>query len=572
MQTVSSANHPSANGQILMGAMKRDTNYTTMAFWSFAIIVFAAFMTRLLPLSMSPYPFNNDSLSECGLASEIMTSGHLRFSSSSLWYGTHGGATPILNILLAYLASALGFNTFECAQVLDAVVAITTVGGVFLLGRLFSSSDGGAIASAFMALMMGTFVFTTGSVWKEMLGIGLLILALYSFTRRAEMRYRILTFAILMTMPLVHHLVTAATILIFAYPLAWSWYLALANGSARKRHLADFVMIVVPIGWAGSYYSLASFDRLTMFSSPLKLFLLVSSFVLISIFAVSIMSIKNHVRWSFAPLAGGGLLALVLLDYLGFLFPYSPSASNFYILLGICSAFLFGLSWYGTERILEARPVYRAIQIALAVSPLSIIGFGMLQGFSLSSQQVLYRTFDFLDIFIFLGVAVAVVELRIRHRRLYPILASLMIISVMVSFPFGYASETLLGVRHDTQGYELDAVGWFARHSELPVLVSDERLGHVANSTAGLTKYASLPTDILQNNPIFYTNYYLVEDSWTTRGVNAFPYGKVVEPKVKFVKMIEAANVFYLGGPFDDRATIFGGSFIGQNAVYGDKG
>lgn len=554
-----------------MGTREKSSKYGTMAFWSLVIILVAAFLTRLFPLSMSPFPYNNDSLTECGLASEILESGHLKFSSETPWYGSHSGATPLLNILLAFQASWFGVDTFQCAQLLDAIVAITTIGALFLLGRLFSGSVTGGLVAGFMGLMMGTFVFTTGSVWKEMLGMSLLVFVLYSFIRRAEMRFRILTFVILMVMPLVHHLVAAVTILVFAYLLTWSWYFALANGSPKKRHLADLVTIIVPTAWAGAFYSVASFDRLAMFSSPLTLSLFVSSFALISIVVILVLSIRNHAKWSLAPVAGGGLLALVALDYFGFLFPYSPSASDAYFLLGIASAFLFGLSWYGTEIIVETRPVYRAVQVALAVSPLSIIGSAMLHGFSLSSQQVLYRTFDFLDIFIFIGAAVAVVELRRRHKKLYPAIASFMIISLAISFPFAYESEALLGVRHDTQAYELEGVEWLADHAQSPLLVTDERLGYIAQSTAGLTKYNALPLVIIDNRPIFVGTFYLAEDSWTTSGVNAYPEGKVVLPEWKFAKVVEAADVFYIGGPANDHATIFVGSTYGNITIYGSE-
>jgi len=528
----------------------------------------AAFFTRIFPLSMSPYPFNNDSLTECGLAMKILGSGHLRFSVDVPWYGTHSGATPILNILLAYASSVLGIDPLLCAQTLGAVVAVFTVGCIFLLGKLVSGSLRGGIVAAFAAVLMGTFVFTTGSVWKEMLGISLLVFALLAYMRRDRIEFRILAFTILMLMPLVHHLVAAVTILIFGYLLIWSWCFALAHKLPKRRYVEDFVLIAMPVAWAALYYMVISFDRISMLTSPVRVSLMVAAFVLISIIAYLILSIQSHSRWTFAPIVGVGVFVLVTLDYSGFLFPYSPSAPHVYLLLGATFAFMFGLAWYGSEVTLEKRPVHRAIQVALVVSPLSIMGIGMLNGFSLSSHQVLFRTFDLIDIFIFLGVGVAIVWLYGQHRRAYSILGLLMIISLLVSFPFAYKSQDLLGVRHDTQIYELDTIEWVVTHGNSPLVSTDERLAYMVQSTFGLPRTTFLPMALQRNWSLSPEFYYLAEDSWASKGVNSYPNGKIVLPLSDFTLRLEATNVLYIGGPIGDRAIVFMSTGLGDYMVY----
>jgi len=528
----------------------------------------AAFFTRIFPLSMSPYPFNNDSLTECGLAMKILGSGHLSFSVDVPWYGTHSGATPILNILLAYASSVLGIDPLLCAQTLGAVVAVFTVGCIFLLGKLVSGSLRGGIVAAFAAVLMGTFVFTTGSVWKEMLGISLLVFALLAYMRRDRTEFRILAFTILMLMPLAHHLVAAVTILIFGYLLIWSWCFALAHKLPKRRYVEDFVLIAMPVAWAALYYMVISFDRISMLTSPVRVSLMVAAFVLISIIAYLILSIQSHSRWTFAPIVGVGVFVLVTLDYSGFLFPYSPSAPHVYLLLGAASAFMFGLAWYGSEVILEKMPVHRAIQVALVVSPLSIMGIGMLNGFSLSSHQVLFRTFDLIDIFIFLGVGVAIVWLYGQHRKAYSILGLLMIISLLVSFPFAYKSQDLLGVRHDTQIYELDTIEWVVTHGNSPLLSTDERLAYMAQSTFDIPRITFLPMALERNWSLSPEFYYLVEDSWASKGVNSYPNGKIVLPMSNFTLRLEAMNVLYIGGPIGDRAIVFLPTNVGEYMIY----
>jgi hypothetical protein len=538
----------------------------------FLIILIAAFVTRLLPLAISQYPFNNDSVTECTLASGILSSRHLDMSAGMSWFSTHSGATPAMNAVLAFISSVFGTAPLQCAQVFAAVLSVLTVGCVFLLCRLISGSFRGGIAGSFAAVLMGTFVFTTGSAWKEMMGISLLVLLLVAYVSRNRMEFRALLLLVLVLIPLVHHLVALVALLSVAYLLCWSWFFALANGLPKRKPLEDLVVVVTPIVWASVYYSVISFDRISLVSSPIKLFIFCVSFILVSLIAILVLSMKTHSKWTFAPFVGAGLIAIVSLDYFGYFFRYTPSASHVYFFLVAASGFLFAMAWYGAEVILERRPVYRAVQVALIVSPLSILGYGLLGGASFVSFQIVYRTFDFVDIFVFLGIGTAFVWLHERHRRLYTTFGFITIAFLLLSFPFAYASGPLLGVRHDTQAYEVDSVRWLSEHLDSPILESDERLGHIAEGTVGIVKRPALPSAMVHNVTVQglpVGAVCLMEDSWTTSGVNDFPYGEVVLPARNCSWILEASNVMYCGGPATDRVVMFVTTIVGSMIVYG---
>jgi hypothetical protein len=373
-------------------------------------------------------------------------------------------------------------------------------------------------------------------------------------------------------MPLVHHLVALVALLSVAYLLCWSWFFALANGLLKRKHLNDLAIVVIPIVWAGVYYSVISFDRISLVSSPIELIIFCVSFILVSLVAVVVLSMRTHSKWTFAPFVGAGLIAFVSLDYLGYFFHYTPSASHVYFFLVVSFGFLFAVAWYGAELVIERRPVYRAVQVALIVSPLSILGYGVSSGFSSVPFQIVYRTFDFVDIFMFLGIGTAFVWLYERRRKSYTALGFITIVFLLVSFPFAYASGPLLGVRHDTQAYEVDTIRWFSEHVDSPILVSDERLGHIAEGTVGIVKLPALPGAMIhnvtvQNLPV--GAICLMEDSWTTSGVNDFPYGTVVLPVTNCTWILEASNVIYCGGPVTDRSIMFITTSVGSMIVYG---
>jgi hypothetical protein len=475
-----------------------------------------------------------------------------------------------MDVVLAFISSVLGTTPLQCAQVLVSVLSVLTVGSVFLLGRQVSGSLRGGIASSFAAVLMGTFAFTTGSAWKEMMGIALLVFLLVAFVRRDQMKFRIVMFALLMLIPLVHHLAALVALLIVTYMLCWSWVFAFANGLPKRRHLEDLVVTVTAIVWAVVYYSAISFDRISLVSSPLKLVIFGASFVLVSLVAITVLTMRTHSKRTFAPFVGAGLIAIVSLDYFGFFMPYTPSASHAYFFLVASSGFLLALAWYGSEVILERRPLFKAVQIALVVSPLSILGYGVASGFSPVSFQIVYRTFDFVDIFMFLGIGTAFVWLYENRRKSYTAIGYVTIAFLLISFPFAYASGSLLGVRHDTQAYEVDSVRWLSEHVDSPFLESDERIGHIAESTVGIEKHAALP-DALRRNvtvtdlPII--SICLMEDSWTTEGVNDFPRGEIVLAASNYTWALETGNVFYIGGPVTDRVVIFTISSVGLSAI-----
>jgi len=531
---------------------------------AFFILVAAAFLTRLLPLSISQYPFNNDGLTECRLASSIVDSGHLRASADAVNGTTHSLATPAMNVLIAYLSSILGVSPFECSQVLVATVAVVTVGSVYMIARDLSGGIVGGVTASLMAVMMGTFLFTTGSVWKVSLGIALLVLVLVSFIRRNEMRFRAACFVLLMVMPLVHHLVAAIALLAIAFPLVWSWFLAVTKHSFQKRNVVDLLMIAVPTAWTVAYYSTVSFDRLQAFSSFGNVMLLLGGFLVLCVAAIAVLSMKSHSKRTFAPLLGIGITVLLVLDYYGYLYSYTPTAPEYYLYLVVAFGFMLSIAWYGSEIILERRPRYNAVHLGLLLAPLAIMGYGFLGGFSSSSHQIIYRSFDFADVFVFTGCGAAVYWLFFNRRKTYPIVVGIIIVALAVSFPFAYATQTLLGVRHDTQAYEVDGTKWIAGAQSNPHMVSDERFSYIGLAMADIPKDNGLPM-------MFAANYTLppfwigaMEDYWLSTGVNDYPKGLVVVSVADYMRVMQSSNVLYVGGPLENRLIIYETSYVGH--------
>jgi len=536
---------------------------------AFSVIVIAAFITRLWPLTVSNYPFNNDGLTESSLAAQILGSGHLSFFPDGHLGTTHSLAIPAMNLVIAYASSVLGVDPYTFGQILAAVVSVLTIAGIYILGRRFSGNVRGGLASALMGLMMGTFVFTTGSVWKEAFGFGLILLVMVAFIRRDEPRFRILCITTLTLMPLVHHLVAIIALLLVAYPVVWGWFFALSRRSIRHRHWEDLAMVALPAIWLYVYYTSVSMDSFESVLSKMGLLLIMAAFVALSFVQIAVLSIKKHSKSTFAPIPGIIIIVLLVLDYYGYIFPYKPNAPLVSLILIFAFGAFVSIAWYGTEHALELRKEYRAVQFGLLLAPATVIAFSVLEGFTNASHKSVYRSFDFVDIFIFLGVGLAISSTFSLRKRIYPILVAAMIVFLALSFPFGYYSDQTLGVRHDTQSYEVDAMKWLSDSQSSPQLISDERIAYIGLAMADIPKDNGL-VNALSGNVTLPPHWFVAfDDSYLTSGVSDYPRGLVIVPLSDSTRMVDASDIMYIGGPHSNRVTILATSNIGHVVVLG---
>lgn len=524
-----------------------------------AVLVISAFLTRLAPLSISPFPFNNDGLTECTISEELMDHTYSHVWESSDWR-SHSLATPALNVMMAFVSSCLGVTPMMSSQYYIAVLSVLIVSCAFVLGRLFTSSCLGGLVASFSSLLLGSFVFTTGSVWKGALGIALFMLLVFTFSLRTNRRYRILCVTLLLLMPIVNHVAAVISIIAIAFPVSWRLYVSLRERRHEVSHLLDLGMVIIPGIWLLSYYYFVRFDRLSVLSSALDVILVLASFVALLSVIVIVMSIRNHSKYSFAPVAGVGLTVLAVLDYYGYLFPYTPTSSELSLIIVACFSALLILAWYGSELMIESRNAYGAIQLGFILAPMTIMGFGVIAGISRASHQVVYRTFDYADLFLFCGAAYAFAHLSGRRPRRYLVAGVALITSLVISFPFGFWSDSLLDVRHDTQWYEVDAFGWVSDSTVNPRVKSEERLSYIGAAVFGVPKDATLPQSLLSSEPVPSSTLLMIEESWMTEGVNDYPNGLVVVPWDVYDSLIHESQVLYVGGPSERSLIILSSS------------
>lgn len=526
-------------------------------YWLLTILTILVLSTRLLPLSISEYPYNNDSITECRIADDIIERSSFSPPADSFYTGTHSVVTIAHNAVLAFTSTAIGCSVFDVAQFATAAFSLVTVIGGFVLGYLLTGSRKGALAGALFLATFGTFVFLTGSAWKESLGIALLMLFFFAYAHRSERRMMALEILILLTLPLVHHIVTLTAFLALAYLTVWSVVNALRVGRLRRRHYADMVVIAVPAVLAYGYYKVEDLDRLSYMSSGMEIASLLLAFSVLCVVMVLVLSKKSHSRLSFAPIPAVALLMLLTWDYFHPIFSYVPGYPRYVLLLVTGSCAVVCVAWLGFEETIESRSMFRAVPLGMLLPALTLLLFAVIGGFSLRTHQIIYRTIDFGDLALAVGVAAGVAHFRSRPKAEWFIVVSL-ILALLLTFPFGYASAGLLGMRHDTQSYEVQAIEWVTETGGLPPMFeSDERVSYTAMALFDYEKRPFLPTRLYGDYPFYSDTVYAYEEEWSVVGVNNYPNGHPTIDETKVSEVIGSCNLIYIGGPVENNLLLF---------------
>jgi len=544
-------------------------NKTISVAWLTLILLLVTFTTRVLPVSISSYPYNNDGLTECRIAQDILSSGGLVYPEGALYKSTHGVTMPLFNVLLAFVASVLGTSPFEVAQVAVAMVSVAAVLGGFVLAFQVSGSGRGALMAGLFLALFGTFVFTTGSTWKVALGMALFILLMYAYINRGSRRFFFLEIVILFSLPFVHHLATLMAFLAVLYMTLWAMFVAISQANVRRRHLVDMVLITAFFAFAYLFYLITSLDRLSAVDSGRGAVSFAIAFVVVCVAMILVLGLKKHLKWTLAPFIGMAFFVVLVYDYSQDAFSYvSSSPWQVLILVSAVSA-LIGISWSGLERSVASVSRYRAVPMALLLPYITLAGYAFLSGLGYASQQILYRSFDFADLSLALGIGVCVSSLGSEPKKRNAVIAVAMV-AVLATLPFSYATEQLIGVRHDTQTYEVDAMAWLDSSSgQYHDLQSDERLSYIGMALFDFDKEPRLPSRLGEHQLLGPGAFYAIEEEWSTTGVNDFPRGRVVLDAQHVNATLLSSNVVYVGGPSANQITIFSVSLLGQEIVFG---
>ncbi len=512
---------------------------------------------RLVQLLLSSMPFNIDSYAQISIAGGILEGGQWSLEEGSA--NAYNLKMPLLPLLLAVASLVTGVEPLTMATPLIILVSVGGVLGIYALAYTLSKSRGVAVVSSLALAILGPYVFLSTTLMKEALALALLPLLAMVFMRRRDWRLRTLAALILLTLPLIHHLST-----LMAYGFVSLILLAQAahaywRGEWSWRGLAlDLAFGPALFSFGIWYYTLVNLEFFTDVWRTNEVALFLSTTLLIATAGLLLMSHRRARPWfalsksrlfpslvdqKFLIILGG--LLLVAWNFQRNLFPGTIATTP--LLLGVALAYipLAVLALVGLNLQRLSKGADKALVLALILVPFTVMLYGLLRGLDPLSHTLVYRSFDFLDYGLAIGIGTALFRQMSSARR--TALATVAFGALLATLPLAYSTETVLHVQNTTYRYELDAMMRLQDGGASDVQ-TDQRLGDVMAMAFGLRTDRTLPFKIVQGQPLGPGSTLLVEEKWALRGAQVHPMPFLPIGEESLAALLRYSDVVYHGG------------------------
>ena len=426
------------------------------------LLLLVAFVARSISLQWSPLPYNIDGLSELRVTWDILDTHHFEFSQTSSLLESYVPDMPLLALVFAFFSSATGIDPQHSSMLVSALLGAITVSLFFLVFRQHWNTSKGALASALVLALTGSFVFSSGCTWKESLGFVFLALALYSYPLRDQPQYRLLLGSSLLLTIFTHHHITIAAFVIVTFAVM----IDLANRTSKesskllsRRELLDVLTVITAWTVAIVYYWHVHLPYIDYLSPSTDLYLYLAVAFLLVLVGVRLSRRDRPMTRApielVVPAAGTLLMAY---NYVHPIFPGMPAPAGLIAVPFLAYLILVAPAWTGVQFALIKRSQTKNLLLAMLLGPLSLILFAFLRSNDATSQLIIYRTFDIVmpAFALLIGVGFAFI---VKGRVRLGIAAGASLVIVCAStLPIAYSSQELFGVENQTYWYEYDAV------------------------------------------------------------------------------------------------------------------
>ena len=525
------------------------------------LLLLVAFVARSISLQWSPLPYNIDGLSELRVTWDILDTHHFEFSQTSSLLEGYVSDMPLLALVFAFFSSATGIDPQHSSMLVSALLGAVTVSIFFLVFRQhWPLTNKGALASALVLALTGSFVFSSGCTWKESLGFVFLALALYSYPLRDQPQYRLLLGASLLLTIFTHHHITIAAFVIVTFAVM----IDLANRNTKesskllsRREILDVLTVITAWTVAIVYYWHVHLPYIDYLSPSTDLYLYLAVAFLLVLVGVRLSRRDRPMTRApielVVPAAGTLLMAY---NYVHPIFPGMPAPAGLIAVPFLAYLILVAPAWTGVQFALIKRSQTKNLLLAMLLGPLSLILFAFLRSNDAMSQLIIYRTFDIVmpAFALLIGVGFAFI---VKGRVRLGIAAGASLVIVCAStLPIAYSSQELFGVENQTYWYEYDAVQWFSEHG-VNSYTSDQRLGETGGRLFDLNGSRGLPYDLREGIALNGSSFYVLEAKWTKKGAQEFPFGIVVVKNETITTTLNESSVFYIGGSLDSQIVGF---------------
>ena len=521
------------------------------------VLAVTAFIFRCISLQWSSLPYNIDGLSEYRVVEDIIRTEHLDFMAGASHYDSYVVDMPLLGLLVAFSSSFLGVDPLHLCQVVAGLIGAIAVLLAFIIFREHFPSTRGALCVGIVLATVGSFVFASGCVWKETLGFLLVLLALYSFSRRDDVRFRVVMTFSLILLVLTHHYSAVIGLVIVSFALLMDLAVRARRRDSLAKGIPDLITVLVAWSIAVFYYRLIDLPYLDFLSPRTDLYLYLAVAAIMVLIGAKLA--RGNVRSSRVPL---GLVVpvvgalLMVYNYFDPIFPGIPAPAGLIAVPFLAYLILVAPAWEGARIALAVNLQSRPLILSMVLGPLSLIIFAFLRSQDATSHMIIYRTFDFLMIGFAILVGLGFVHIVKGRPKAGVAVGVCLVIVCACTLPIAYNSQELFGVQNHTFDFEYDAVEWFSEHG-VESYTSDQRLGETGWRLFDIEYGRGLPYDLREGLSLNESSFYVLEEQWSTNGAQEFPFGVVVVDQETIDELLAETSVFYVGGPTENNIIAF---------------
>lgn len=529
---------------------------------SAAALYLLALALRVVPLFFSTLPFNIDGFPLARISEGIVRSGQWRLDDADP--NAYNLKLPGYSLAWAAVAAMGAIGPLVHLQVLMPVATSLAVPAGYALALRLVRHRGAAFAAGLVFAVLGSFVFLTAAIMKESLGLLLFTGFVLLFLDRADPRRRMLAAAVLLVLPVFHHLTTLLALGVAAGLVAIDARASWLEGSLRGRALALDILtgpgLAIP---AFAYYRAVDLPFFRDVFVPSEIALFLSLAALFGLLAMRWSRpraladpdrVRVHANRVLA--APAAAVALIVANRFTNVFPATGAtrADALLLLAPLSVLGVFAVVGFNLVRSTE-NGANRGL-VALLLAPLDVILFAFLRGLDPLSFALAYRTADFLDFGLAIAAGVGLVFLvrSVRSRAAGAALAAALVAALLATLPMAYESERVFGVENVTTPDEFLALRIAAGYGG--VLGADQRLADIARSYFGVETDPRLPLVLRDGGDLTAFRVFVLEDRWTSVGAQVHPAPNVVLAQAQLDAARSAGTVVYEGGPPGDRVSV----------------
>ncbi len=529
-----------------------------------ASLLCLTFALHLVPFLSSPLPYNPDGFGLANVAGQMSTTGSWRIDGTGVIENNQ--QMPVYPLLWSSVARLGGLNVLANLQAIMPLVTATVVLPAYLLAVKATRNRMAGFGAGLFVAVFGSFLFLTSAAMRESIGLMVFPVVVLLFSERSDPRKRALATLFLLVLPFLHHLTTLLTLGMVSALVVLAQSRSIARGTFALRALALDVVTgpaLALVAWI--YYSSVREVDVPAITSASAIALLLAIVILLTGLLVPM---RRPARLRLGRRVVSPASRVLLVPAVAFAVLWMNGRTSLFAgVLGTqggletilpALAVLVAFAFVGYQLLRRTANRANDLVLAMLVSPTALILFAFLRGLDPLSQQIVYRSFDFMDyaLAILVGLGFGLAWSRIRGWRAAQLALGAGLFAVLLmTTPMAWNQPAVFGVNEVTTPAEFQALAVLASLHPRSV-TTDQRLALVAGNWFGYPVSSTLPFLLERNETVRGYEYAVVLDSWTTVGAQVYPAPNVVLRAQVLAAFLEANRIVYVVGPPGDRTLV----------------